>query len=118
MASKKEPEEPADPRIRQIKIKTGVLKRSEKEKRMYQQEAIQEEAKLERMKGDGTDEYVIRKQGEVLAESQMMIPDCRNRIKKAHDDLTGVLASEDELKDAEEYKAAKALLDEINVDDE
>ena len=30
--------------------------------KMYQQEAVHEEAKLEKMKSDGTDEYVVRKQ--------------------------------------------------------
>lgn len=106
-----------DPRIRQIKIKTGVLKRSEKEMKMYQQEAVHEEAKLEKMKSDGTDEYVVRKQGEVLAESRMMIPDCKRRIVNAHGDLTNVLATEEELKDAGEYKAAQALIDEIKIDE-
>ncbi|XP_072037905.1 tubulin-specific chaperone A-like [Amphiura filiformis] len=107
----------ADPRIRQIKIKTGVLKRNEKEMKMYQKEATAEEAKLEKMKAEAGDEYVIKKQGEILAESRMMIPDCRKRVIAAHADLTNLLAAEEEMKEAEEYKTAQALLIEIKLDE-
>ena len=54
-----------DPRIRQLKIKTGVLKRSGKEKLSYQKEADQQKAKIEKMKAEGRDEYEVKKMGEV-----------------------------------------------------
>ena len=54
-----------DPRIRQLKIKTGVCKRSGKEKASYVKEAEQQKAKIEKMKAEGKDEYEIRKMGEV-----------------------------------------------------
>ena len=39
----------ADPRIKQLKIKTGVLKRSGKEKLSYRNEADQQKVKIEKM---------------------------------------------------------------------
>ena len=46
----------SDPRLKQIKIKTGVLKRVGKEKLSYRKEADQQKAKIEKMKEDGKDE--------------------------------------------------------------
>ena len=48
----------ADPRLKQIKIKTGVLKRVGKEKLSYRKEADQQKAKIEKMKEDGKDEVI------------------------------------------------------------
>ena len=48
----------ADPRLKQIKIKTGVLKRVGKEKLTYRKEADQQKAKIEKMKEDGKDEVI------------------------------------------------------------
>ena len=69
----------SDPRIRQIKIKTGVLKRLTKEKTVYEKETEQQKARIERLRGEGKDEHVMRKEEEVLQESQMMIPDSHRR---------------------------------------
>uniref|UniRef100_A0A8C1D8E8 Tubulin-specific chaperone A n=1 Tax=Cyprinus carpio carpio TaxID=630221 RepID=A0A8C1D8E8_CYPCA len=77
----------ADPRIRQIKIKTGVVKRLAKEEVLYIKEAKQQEEKIERLKAEAGDEYLIKKQMEVLQESRMMIPDCHRRLAIAHADL-------------------------------
>ncbi|XP_030832342.1 tubulin-specific chaperone A-like [Strongylocentrotus purpuratus] len=100
----------ADPRVKNIKIKTGVLKRLTKEKLMYEKEVITEGEKVERFKAGGKDEYEIRKQIEVLEESKMMVPDCTRRIKAAYGDLKNLLDQEEELKETEEYKVAAALL--------
>ncbi|XP_068127836.1 tubulin-specific chaperone A [Hyperolius riggenbachi] len=106
----------ADPRLRQIKIKTGVVKRLSKEKFMYEKEAKQEEEKIERMKTEGGDEYVIKKQIEILHESRMMIPDCHRRLEAAHTDLSQILEIEKELEETEEYKDARAMLDSVKLD--
>ena len=50
----------ADPRLKQIKIKTGVLKRVGKEKLSYRKEADQQKAKIEKMKEDGKDEVIYQ----------------------------------------------------------
>ena len=52
----------SDPRLKQIKIKTGVLKRVGKEKLSYRKEADQQKAKIEKMKEDNRDE-VYQKAG-------------------------------------------------------
>ncbi|XP_073511151.1 tubulin-specific chaperone A [Phyllobates terribilis] len=106
----------ADPRVRQIKIKTGVVKRLSKEKFMYEKEAKQQEEKIERMKSEGGDEYVIKKQTEILQESRMMIPDCHRRLEAAHTDLTQVLEKEKDLAETEEYKDARAMLDSVKLE--
>jgi len=101
----------ADPRIKQIKIKTGVVKRLTKEKQMYEKEAIQIAEKIEKMKTDGKDEYDIKKQNEVLNESQSMVPDTKRRLMKAHAELDELLQKESDLSEVEEFKAAKEALE-------
>lgn len=101
-----------DPRIRNIKIKTGVLKRVTKEKTMYEKEAEDQEKKVEKMKQDGKDEHDIRKQIEVLEESRMMIPDCKRRIRAAYADLQSHVTQAQDLNEAEECQTAAALLEE------
>ncbi|KAK2092631.1 hypothetical protein P7K49_029159 [Saguinus oedipus] len=62
----------ADTRVRQIKIKTGVVKRLVKEKVMYEKEAKQQEEKIEKMRAEDGENYDIKKQVEILQESRMM----------------------------------------------
>lgn len=69
----------ADPRIRQLVIKTGVVKRLAKEKTVYEKEEKTEKARLEKFKTEGADDHVLRKQDEVIQECQMMIPDSKRR---------------------------------------
>ncbi|XP_040195545.1 tubulin-specific chaperone A-like [Rana temporaria] len=106
----------ADPQLRQIKIKTGVVKRLYKDKVMYEKEAKQKEEKVERMKTAGEDEYVLKKQNEVLQESRMMIPDCSRRLEATSTDLAQILENEKELEEAEEYKDAHAMLDSVKLE--
>ena len=49
------PETGVDPRLRAIRIKTGVAKRIAKERDSYVKEAEQHKAKLEKMKEEGED---------------------------------------------------------------
>uniref|UniRef100_A0A3Q2SWN8 Tubulin-specific chaperone A n=1 Tax=Fundulus heteroclitus TaxID=8078 RepID=A0A3Q2SWN8_FUNHE len=106
----------ADPRTRQIKIKTGIVKRLVKEEISYIKESEQQEQKIERMKADGGDEYVIKKQMEVLQESRMMVPDCRRRLLIAHADLSQILETEEDVAESEEYKEAKSVLDSVKLE--
>ncbi|KAM6986202.1 tubulin-specific chaperone A isoform 1-T2 [Aplochiton taeniatus] len=109
----------ADPRIRQIKIKTGVVKRLAKEESMYIKEAKQQEVKIERLKAEATvseDEYVIKKQVEVLQEAKMMVPDCHRRLAIAHADLLQLLEAEEDLAESEEYKEARTILDSVKLE--
>lgn len=69
----------ADPRIRQIFIKTGVVKRYTKEKVSYEKEAEKEKQRLEKFRSENRDEHDIKKQEEVIQENLMMIPDCQRK---------------------------------------
>lgn len=69
----------SDTRLRQIKIKTGVLRRITKEKVLYKKELDQQKVRIEKLRGEGKDEYVLRKEEEILQETMMMIPDSQRR---------------------------------------
>ncbi|KAJ2938462.1 hypothetical protein O0L34_g15699 [Tuta absoluta] len=105
----------ADPRIRQIKIKTGVVKRIAKEKVVYEKEAEQQRNRVQKLKEQGDDEHNIRKQEEVLQESLMMVPDCQRRLVKAFDDLKSILETEKDLKENEDYRTAQTVLKEAEA---
>lgn len=105
----------ADPRIRTIKIKTGVVKRLAKEKTVYEREAEQQKLRIQKFKDDGKDDYEIRKQEEVLSESLMMVPDCQRRLVVAYEELNKILGSEQDLKDTEDYLAAVKVLEEAKL---
>ena len=105
-----------DPRLKQIRIKTGVLKRLGKEKLSYKKEAEIQKVRVEKMKTEGRDEYDIMKMGQVVQESLMMIPHCHKRLVVAHADLASVLDAysdlvavieeEEENEDQKQYKIA------------
>ncbi|KAF6721720.1 Tubulin-specific chaperone A [Oryzias melastigma] len=105
-----------DPRIRQIKIKTGIVKRLAKEKVSYISEEKEQEQKIERLKAEDGDVYVIKKQMEVLQECKMMIPDCHRRLAVAHADLLQLIEAEEDLAESEEYKEARTVLDSVKLD--
>lgn len=69
----------ADPRLRQITIKTGVLKRLSKEKTVYEKEIDQQKARIEKLRNEGKDDHVMRKEDEILQEAMMMVPDSHRR---------------------------------------
>ncbi|KAF0760576.1 tubulin-specific chaperone A [Aphis craccivora] len=100
----------ADPRIKTLKIKTGVVKRLTKEKLMYIQETEQQLEKVQKLKEAGIDESTFKKQEEVLRESQMMIPDTQRRLKAAFEDLKSVVADCEELKEEPDYLNAQKFL--------
>ncbi|XP_060522001.1 tubulin-specific chaperone A [Cylas formicarius] len=105
----------ADPRIKTLKIKTGVVKRLAKEKTVYEKEADQQRTRVEKFKAEGKDEHDIHKQEEVLQESLMMVPDCQRRLAKAYIELDGILNSEQDLKETEEYLTAQVVLEEAKL---
>lgn len=105
----------ADPRIKTIKIKTGVVKRLTKEKVMYEKEAQQQKDRVEKFKNEGKDEYEVRKQEEVLQECLMMVPDCQRRLLAAYEDLNGILNSELDLQESGDYITSKAVLEEAKL---
>ncbi|CAL8282119.1 tubulin-specific chaperone A [Gadus morhua] len=108
----------ADPRIRQVKIKTGVVKRLAKEEVMYIKEVKQQEDKIERLKVEDKDlcPHVLSKQVEVLQEAKMMVPDCHRRLAKAHADLVQLMETLEDLAESEEYIEARSILDSVKLE--
>mmetsp|Transcript_3695 Transcript_3695/g.10555 ORF Transcript_3695/g.10555 Transcript_3695/m.10555 type:complete len:111 (-) Transcript_3695:275-607(-) len=78
---------------RQVKVKTGVVKRLRKELAMYEQEKIQNDKRVEDMKASGADTYDVRQAERVADESAMMIPDCKVRFEAAIVDLQNLTVS-------------------------
>ena len=72
---------------RQLRIKTGIVKRLTKDVVSYQAEADIQQVRLEKMKEEERDEYDIKKMGQVVQESLMMIPHCLRKLKIANEDL-------------------------------
>ncbi|XWS58640.1 hypothetical protein CRYUN_Cryun08bG0051900 [Craigia yunnanensis] len=77
--------------VRNLKIKTSTCKRIVRELHSYEKEVEREAAKTADMKEKGADPYDLKQQENVLAESRMMIPDCRKRLEGSLADLKGTL---------------------------
>lgn len=105
----------SDPRLRQLTIKTGVVKRLSKEKTVYEKEVVTQRNRIDKLKTEGADDHVLRKQEEVLQESMMMVPDCQRRLAKAFDELSEMIKNEEELKESDQYVAAVAILEDAKV---
>ena len=58
-----------------------------KEAAYYKKEAGENEARVQKMKDDGVDQWTVKKPEEVLGESYMMIPDSEKRMKESIEDL-------------------------------
>ncbi|KAK6633829.1 hypothetical protein RUM43_001422 [Polyplax serrata] len=102
----------ADSRLKQIKIKTGIVKRIAKEKTCYDKEANEQRVRVQKLKDDNKEEYYIKKQEEVLQETLMMVPNCQRRLEKAFEELKNILRDEKDLENTDEYSLAKKALEE------
>jgi len=71
---------PDPQKLRNLKIKTGVVKRYTKEKQSYEKEVEQQQKKIEKFREEGKDEHFIRQQVNCLKESEMMVPDVQRRL--------------------------------------
>ncbi|KAG6842391.1 hypothetical protein C0991_007521 [Blastosporella zonata] len=108
---------------RQLKIKSGVVKRLTKEQTLYRKEAEQQQRKLDKFIMDGAEGWDINNgvpnaqpahritQTRMMEEANKMIVDSANRLGKAAGELRDliiegkknpVLASDEELLKAEE----------------
>ncbi|WCJ27692.1 Tubulin-specific chaperone A [Euphorbia peplus] len=100
--------------VRNLKIKTSTCKRLVKELHSYEKEVEREAAKTSHMKDKGADPYDLKQQENVLAESRMMIPDCRKRLEAALADLKGTLSEleESDQKEGQEIEDAHSTITE------
>ncbi|KAL6560400.1 hypothetical protein OROGR_003959 [Orobanche gracilis] len=78
--------------LKNLKTKTESCKRIKKDLDFYEKEVEREAAKTADMKAKGADPYDLKQQENVLAESRMMIPDTRERLEEALNDLNVILA--------------------------
>ena len=87
--------------VRQLKIKTGTLKRNIKDHNSYKMEEGKLQEKLAAWITEGKDEYDIKKMQEQVTETAETLATCKPRIEAAIDDLENVLATFEELPDGE-----------------
>ena len=77
----------------------------------YAEEHSAQQAKIDQMRADNKDEYDIRKQQEVLVETETMLPDCQSRLRRAVTDVSNFIeAHRDEAKLFDSFKEAQELL--------
>ncbi|RLN52583.1 hypothetical protein BBJ29_005844 [Phytophthora kernoviae] len=99
---------------RQFKIKVGTLRRVKKDLEYYAKEHEAQKIKIDKMRTDKKDEYDIRKQEEVLVETEMMLPDCQSRLREAAKDVTKFIeAHRKEVEPLESFQEAQKLLAEL-----
>ncbi|CAH8533524.1 unnamed protein product [Heterobilharzia americana] len=104
-----------DKRLRSLTISTNVVKRIIKEKLRYEEEVVKYTEIHENKKRAEADEHDIKQAKAILDESRMMVTDCQCRLGKAIKELECAAEEcEGEFKDTEEYKQAKALLQECS----
>ncbi|PIA31355.1 hypothetical protein AQUCO_05000024v1 [Aquilegia coerulea] len=105
--------------LRNLKIKTGTCKRVIKELRSYEKEVEREAAKTADMKEKGADPYDLKQQAwteNVLAESRMMIPDCRKRLEASLADIKETLAElESNQEKGAEIDEARTVIAEVET---
>ena len=82
--------------VRQLKIKTGSLKRNMKDYTSYKNEEKALQEKLEKMKDEGKDEHDIKKMQEQIMETTETLATCKPRIDGAIDDLDNLIATYEE----------------------
>ncbi|KAL5834800.1 hypothetical protein ACOSQ4_014297 [Xanthoceras sorbifolium] len=100
--------------VRNLKIKMSTCKRLVKELDSYEKEVEREAAKTVDMKDKGADPYDLKQQENVLAESRMMIPDCRKRLEAAMADLKGTLVELEEVnQEGPEIEDARSTITEL-----
>ncbi|KAI9209407.1 tubulin binding cofactor A [Polychytrium aggregatum] len=97
--------------LRDLKIKTGVVKRLDKELSYYHLESTKQQDRIDKLKQSGADDADIRKQTEVLQETTVMIPDSKKRLEAAYKELESLLEKlQAENQEAEEVVAAQDIL--------
>ncbi|KAI8379527.1 tubulin binding cofactor A [Radiomyces spectabilis] len=100
--------------VRELKIKTNVVKRLFKEQIAYGKEAQDQQKRIDKLIANGADEADVRKQKEVLEETLCMIPDVKKRLAKAYEDLQDKV-QDPAYADTEELKEAQTVLADIEI---
>ena len=64
-----------------------------KELESYEKELVKQQERINKIKNEGADDSTIRKQEEVLQDTQQMIPDSIKRLNQSKKDLEEHLVS-------------------------
>ncbi|KAI8342639.1 tubulin binding cofactor A [Chlamydoabsidia padenii] len=95
--------------LKELKIKTNVVVRINKEEAAYKKEAEVQQKRIDKLIAEGADEADVRKQKEVLEETFVMIPDVKRRLAKAYKDLEEK-ADDPQYEGSEELQQARSVL--------
>ncbi|RLP66958.1 hypothetical protein L150_05741 [Candida albicans Ca529L] len=90
-----------------LQIKVNALKRLIKEEKLSRQEVAEQEQHINQMKANNADEYELKKQIQVLEESQRMVPEVTKKVAEYRQALKEFL---DSYKGDEDVTEAKELL--------
>nr|CCA24542.1 conserved hypothetical protein [Albugo laibachii Nc14]CCA25969.1 conserved hypothetical protein [Albugo laibachii Nc14] len=96
---------------KELKLKVNILRRIKKDLEYYAKEYDMQSARISKMRAEQKDDADIRKQEEVLLETQTMLPDCQARLKEAFISLENVCQSF-KSDSNEDDESAKAILQE------
>lgn len=99
---------------RQLKIKSGIVKRITREHDSYLKEIQREKDRLEKLRDDSAEDHIIRKQEEVIQESIQMIPNTKKRLQDALEELNNFMKDNDtqqELISSEEWTEANIIIE-------
>ncbi|OLL25864.1 Tubulin-specific chaperone A [Neolecta irregularis DAH-3] len=102
-------------KLKDLTIKTGVLKRLIKEEASYWKEVEREKRRLEKVRADAEEDLEIRlrKQNEVIEDTRQMIPHVHKRLLKSLQDLEDLVATEDpEYEGSAEIEEARKWIEE------
>jgi tubulin-specific chaperone A len=98
---------------KQLKIKSGIVKRITREFESYQKEIVKDKDRIEKLRDNGAGEHEIRKQEEVLQETISMVPNTRKRLQDALEELTNFMKDNDTVEDlitSEEWTEATTIV--------
>ncbi|KAI0061376.1 tubulin binding cofactor A [Artomyces pyxidatus] len=99
---------------RQLKIKSGVVKRLTKENRLYTKEVEDNRLKVEKFKADGAEDWDIKNGTRLVEESQKMVKDTEVRLGTSVGELRDLVNEAEkiaELQTDEELLQAKEALE-------
>ena len=115
--------------LRELKIKTGVLRRLSKEREMYEREVldftsrIEKDERIDRNDDDETNNNNARQRKQCLEESKAMVRDTFVRLEKAFVDLVEFVETivegkedfdvSDEVTGKEEFRLAKEQVERV-----
>jgi tubulin-specific chaperone A len=115
--------------LRELKIKTGVLRRLSKEREMYEREVldftsrIEKDERIDRNDDDETNNNNARQRKQCLEESKAMVRDTFVRLEKAFVDLEELVENvvegkedfdlSDEVTGKEEFRLAKEQVERV-----